>query len=103
VLDDPNRRFNMIKSALRKCHNKGLSFQPDHTIVFGDTPRDYLATTFFPGDARPYAVLVATGDYKTEDLCKVVDANNRQAHLILQTISKLRQEVFFKSLCVLHK
>jgi len=69
VSNEPYRRANILKSALRKCKNKGLPL-PKNIGVFGDTVKDFKATTFGTGGAKPYVFLLATGTDTVHDLSR---------------------------------
>ena len=44
VRNEPMRRANILESAITKCEAKGINFPTNKMAVFGDTPKDFLAT-----------------------------------------------------------
>ncbi len=99
VTDQPYRRTNILRAAIEKLKNKGITYPHNQMTVWGDTPKDYLATTHLPDqNQRPYTFLLASGDHSIEQLGKVRDQKDRQAHLITNGINNIRSDVYYRSL-----
>jgi len=98
VTSEGYRRANIVNSAIEKLKAKGIDISPERMAVFGDTPKDYLAT-LHQLEGKPFVFLLATGDVRFHDLAKVKNPDNeRRPYLVLPKLSDLNLDKFFESL-----